>query len=581
MRCWSRARLGARPTIDRATDAPVPRTSRLRRTMSPARLPAPPRPGSRRRLGSSSPRLATFVCVFVATAALAPPPRWRSRRPISRRAPRRVSARAIATPPTAPPPPSTPSPTPSPSRATDRRPRRRSSRTATPPARSPSPSPPSATRAWSRARVDDPKHPRYRVPDVLVDDLDRRRSKFTAATPVLAEDDPRATRATIFSVPDPDVVVEVRHAPFRVALLRGGVETTVFNARGLFAFERLGDAAAEASASGGGGMGPTRTPPPPRPRRRRFAKRSTATRTLRPNGPTAVAFDVAFPRAGHVYGIPERATSLSLRPTLEGGEDGTACVTLSEPYRMYNLDVFEYEHDSPFGLYGSIPVMLAHAGDEHSSVTSGVYYHNPTETYVDVLRRADGAHTRWMSESGAVDIFLLPGPTPAATTRQYTALTGTTRMPPAFSLGYHQCRWNYRDEADVAAVDAGSTRTTCRTTLCGWTSNTPTETVHDVGRERVSHAEAHDRGRGEPRQEDGGHRRPARQEGSEVSDSPRGGVAGTTSRIPTGRISTGGAGRDPPRTSTSSRPSCGTGGRENSRSTRTRGPPATCTSGTT
>ena len=32
----------------------------------------------------------------------------------------------------------------------------------------------------------------------------------------------------------------------------------------------------------------------------------------------------------------------------------------SEPYRLYNLDVFEYEHDSPFGLYGSIPVLLAH-----------------------------------------------------------------------------------------------------------------------------------------------------------------------------------------------------------------------------
>ena len=24
-----------------------------------------------------------------------------------------------------------------------------------------------------------------------------------------------------------------------------------------------------------------------------------------------------------------------------------------------------------------------------------------------------------------------------------------------FSLGYHQCRWNYRDEADTLAVDAG------------------------------------------------------------------------------------------------------------------------------
>lgn len=32
----------------------------------------------------------------------------------------------------------------------------------------------------------------------------------------------------------------------------------------------------------------------------------------------------------------------------------------SEPYRLYNLDVFEYEHYSPFGLYGSIPVILAH-----------------------------------------------------------------------------------------------------------------------------------------------------------------------------------------------------------------------------
>ena len=24
-----------------------------------------------------------------------------------------------------------------------------------------------------------------------------------------------------------------------------------------------------------------------------------------------------------------------------------------------------------------------------------------------------------------------------------------------FALGYHQCRWNYRDEADTRAVDAG------------------------------------------------------------------------------------------------------------------------------
>lgn len=32
----------------------------------------------------------------------------------------------------------------------------------------------------------------------------------------------------------------------------------------------------------------------------------------------------------------------------------------AEPYRLYNLDVFEYESESSFGLYGSVPFMVAH-----------------------------------------------------------------------------------------------------------------------------------------------------------------------------------------------------------------------------
>ena len=36
------------------------------------------------------------------------------------------------------------------------------------------------------------------------------------------------------------------------------------------------------------------------------------------------------------------------------------CFRDSEPYRLYNLDVFEYELESKMALYGSIPMMLAH-----------------------------------------------------------------------------------------------------------------------------------------------------------------------------------------------------------------------------
>jgi len=36
---------------------------------------------------------------------------------------------------------------------------------------------------------------------------------------------------------------------------------------------------------------------------------------------------------------------------------------------------------------------------------------------------------------------------------QYAALTGTQELPPLFSLAYHQCRWNYKDQEDVLTVD--------------------------------------------------------------------------------------------------------------------------------
>jgi hypothetical protein len=35
----------------------------------------------------------------------------------------------------------------------------------------------------------------------------------------------------------------------------------------------------------------------------------------KPAGPEAISIDVTFPGAQHVYGIPERATNLALKPT--------------------------------------------------------------------------------------------------------------------------------------------------------------------------------------------------------------------------------------------------------------------------
>ena len=81
---------------------------------------------------------------------------------------------------------------------------------------------------------------------------------------------------------------------------------------------------------------------------------------------------------------------------------------------------------------------------------------NAAEMYVDVGRdAAGGTTTQWIAESGMLQLYLLLGPSPMDVSKQYAWLTGGNAMPQFFSIGYHQCRWNYKDEEDVVNVDAG------------------------------------------------------------------------------------------------------------------------------
>ena len=172
----------------------------------------------------------------------------------------------------------------------------------------------------------------------------------------------------------------------------------------------------------------------------------------KPHGPSAVAMDFTFVNTDNVYGIPEHADRFSLKDT-----SGT------DPYRLYNLDVFEYELWNPMALYAAVPFMIGHNKER----TTGLFWLNAAETWVDVRKSSSGVlgslsnlmsstqhqvDTQWISESGIIDVFVFLGPNPKDVSRQYGKITGTTPLPPEFSLAYHQCRWNYNDEADVRDV---------------------------------------------------------------------------------------------------------------------------------
>lgn len=109
-------------------------------------------------------------------------------------------------------------------------------------------------------------------------------------------------------------------------------------------------------------------------------------------------------------------------------------------------------------LYGSIPFMLGHSKDK----TAGVFWMNAAETWIDIekIESTSGSsrrttRTHWYSEAGVLDLFVFLGPTHRDIFKQYSSLVGTTALPQSFSIGYHQCRWNYISQKDVIEVDAG------------------------------------------------------------------------------------------------------------------------------
>ncbi|KAL1759917.1 glycoside hydrolase family 31 protein [Schizophyllum commune] len=250
--------------------------------------------------------------------------------------------------------------------------------------------------------------------------------------------------------PNKELEVAVSYEPLRVALLRNGKAQVQLNGNGLLHMEHFRtkeERKIEETSQEGEQVVLDATNP-----RAWFEgededgwwdERFGGHTDTKPKGPEAISLDISFPHHPTIYGIPQHATALALATTV--GEDAK----YSDPFRLYNADVFEYLADSPMSLYGSIPVMYAHSAES----TVGVFNAVGSETWVDVWHsKPQSSDTHWMSESGILDVFLLPGPTPKEIFAQYARLTGTAAMPAQWSLGYHQCRWNYVSSDDVRTV---------------------------------------------------------------------------------------------------------------------------------
>lgn len=107
-------------------------------------------------------------------------------------------------------------------------------------------------------------------------------------------------------------------------------------------------------------------------------------RDPKPFGPSSVGMDFTFEGSSHVYGLAEHAAPHNLPSTTGTG------ASYKDPYRMYTLDVYDYELDSPMALYGGVPLIYAHSAQQ----TVGVLWFNPTETFIDISRTESSFFSR-------------------------------------------------------------------------------------------------------------------------------------------------------------------------------------------
>jgi len=287
-----------------------------------------------------------------------------------------------------------------------------------------------------------PLKPRFEVPLVLVSEPELEPIK------VLSRD----SSSVVLGLGESTSRAVLSFEPFRVDFLRDNQLLLSTNARGMMNFEHIRHKKGSVEAIEGGQDELADEDDGPDMWEESYGGHTDS----KPNGPTAVAMDFTFAGTENVYGIPQHADTFSLKDT-----------TSTDPYRLYNLDVFEYELWNPMALYASIPFMVGHG--PRGSV--GLFWLNAAEGWIDVKKDGQGilgsmsnmfssqptekqVDSFWMFESGIVDLFILLGPGPKDVSRQYGKLTGNTPLPPVFAIAYHQCRWNYNDQEDVNTVAA-------------------------------------------------------------------------------------------------------------------------------
>ncbi|KAF2725593.1 glycoside hydrolase family 31 protein [Polychaeton citri CBS 116435] len=145
----------------------------------------------------------------------------------------------------------------------------------------------------------------------------------------------------------------------------------------------------------------------------------------------------ALPGNPNLYGLGEHTDSMRL-PT----DDYTRTLWSRDAYGI----------PSGTNLYGNHPIYFDHRTD---SGTHAVFLKSSAGMDIKINTTESGEqYLEYNLMSGVLDLYFLAGPSPVDVAKQYSEVAGTPAMQPYWGLGFHQCRYGYRDYYAIAEVIA-------------------------------------------------------------------------------------------------------------------------------
>jgi len=150
------------------------------------------------------------------------------------------------------------------------------------------------------------------------------------------------------------------------------------------------------------------------------------------------------------FTVTDNKASASLKisgnVSLYGGGEVTGPLLRNGQYiKLWNTDTGAYGVDGGKRLYQSHPWVM---GVRNDGTAFGIIFDSTWKS--ELLTNSD--EIKFNTEGALFRIYIIDRASPQEVLKGLAELTGTIKMPPRWSLGYHQCRFSYGSEERVRQI---------------------------------------------------------------------------------------------------------------------------------